>query len=56
MKVSDQPYNICVSHQEMRQITNPHTGNLQVVNSVAHYHANLSCICIKDPTFKPEIL
>ena len=56
VKVPDPPYNICVPHQEMRQITNPHTGNLQVVNSVAHYHANPSCIWIKDHTFKPESL
>ena len=46
-KVPDPPYNICVSHEETRQITNPHTGNLQVVNLMAHYHANPSCIWIE---------
>ena len=51
VKVPDPPYNICVSYQEMRQITNPHTGGLQVVNSVAH-----CCIWNKDNNFKPESL
>ena len=55
-KLPDLPYNICVSHEEIRQITNQHTGKLQVVNSVAHYHANPSCIWIKDANFKPDSL
>jgi len=54
--IPDPPYNICVSHKEMRQITNPHTGNLQVVNSVVHYHANPNCIWIKNENFKPDSL
>jgi len=44
----------CISHKEIRQITNQYTGKLQLVNSIAHYPANPSCVWIKDAGFKPD--
>ena len=55
-KLPDPPYDICISHEEIKQITNQYTGKLQVVNSIIHYHTNPSCVWIKDADFKPDSL
>ena len=50
------PYNICIAHEETRQITNPHTGSPFATKTVTHYHANPDCIWMKDPKFIPQSL
>ena len=55
-KVPAPPYNICVAHEETRQINNSHTGVPFTTKTTAHYHANPCCIWMKDNTFKPENL
>ena len=50
------PYNICIAHEEPRQITNSRTSTPFTTKTVAHYHANPSCIWMKDNTFIPESL
>ena len=45
------PYNICIAHEETRQITNPHMGGPFTTKTVTHYHANPDCIWMKDPKF-----
>ena len=55
-KVPAPPYNICVAHEETRQLTNSHTGIPFTTKTLAHYHANPYCMWMKDSTFRPECL
>ncbi len=48
------PYNICIGHEEIRQIT-PSSGKTPfTTKTTAHYHANPSCIWMKNASFMPE--
>ena len=48
------PYNICIGHEEVQQIT-PSSGKTPfTTKTIAHYHANPSCIWMKNASFMPE--
>ena len=47
------PYNICIAHEEPRQIT-PSGKKPFVTKSIVHYHANPSCIWMNNTSFLPQ--
>ena len=47
------PYNICIAHEEPRQIT-PSGKKPFVTKSILHYHANPSCIWMNNTSFLPQ--
>ena len=47
------PYNICVAHEELRQVT-PNGKTPFTTKTTVHYHANPSCIWMKNSSFVPQ--
>lgn len=52
--IPSSPYNICIAHEESRQVT-PTSGKTPfTTKSTVHYHANPSCIWMKNASFVPQ--
>ena len=45
------PYDVCVVHQESRNILNPQNKQYMQIPVNAHYHVTKSCIVITNPSF-----
>lgn len=50
------PHDLCVQHEEWRQITFPNSLTPNSVFSNVYYHASVSCIQVNWPTFLPQYL